>query len=412
MTLRRKLGWVAALYFAEGMPFGVVKDVLPVYFRVHGVSLEEIGLLSLLGMPWTLKVFWSPLVDRYGERRHWICACLCALALLAACIPSFDAGAPSLALWAVLFGFTIASATQDVAIDAFTIGLVDSGEEGDANGVRVSAYRVALIASGGGIVILGSWLGWGMAYRSAALVLLVLAALAWNAPGVRVAPLARRSFSEPMRRWLLRPGAVAVFAFVLIYKLGDAAMAPMVKPFWLDRGLSAAEVGLVSTSFGVAATILGALVGGRLTSRWGIFHALWILGLAQALSNLGYAAVAWANPPPPHGIVASFADLFAALGEPARAMIYGASLLESFTGGLGTAAFLSFLMNICDKEHAAVQYALLSAVFAMSRDLAGAASGWATTRLGYGDYFLLSFALALPAYALLPAIRGWIREAT
>jgi PAT family beta-lactamase induction signal transducer AmpG len=201
-----------------------------------------------------------------------------------------------------------------------------------------------------------------------------------------------------------------VFLFVLIYKLGDAAMGPMVKPFWLDRGLGAAEIGLVSTSFGMVATIAGALLGGRLCDRWGIFSGLWLFGLAQAVSNLGYAAVAWIHLPPPLLVVSSLGDVPAALAEPVRAMIYGASVFESFTSGLGTAAFLAFLMHVCEKEHAAVQYAILSAVFALSRDVAGAASGWATTRLGFASYFLLTFGLALPAYALLPWVRRWMRE--
>jgi PAT family beta-lactamase induction signal transducer AmpG len=410
MPLRRKLAWIALLYFAEGMPFGIVKEVLPVYFRVHGVSLTEIGLLSLLGVPWTLKVLWSPLVDRFGERRHWISACLVLLGALLFASTGFEPSRAALGLWAVLLAFTIVSATQDVAIDAFAIGLVDEGEEGDANGVRVTAYRVALIAVGGGLVALAGPYGWNAVLTAAALVFLLLAACAWRAPEVRIAPEKRRGGAAALRRWLLRAGAPAVFAFVLVYKLGDAAMGPMVKPFWLDRGLAAAEVGLVSTSFGVAATIAGALVGGRLTDRWGIFAGLWVLGLAQATSNLGYAAVAWIDPPPPTLAVASLADVWAALGEPARAMIYAASVLESFTAGLGTAAFLAFLMHVCEKEHAAVQYALLSAVFALSRDAAGAASGWATTRLGYGGYFLLTFALALPAYGLLPWVRQWVDE--
>jgi MFS transporter, PAT family, beta-lactamase induction signal transducer AmpG len=410
MPLRRKLLWIALLYFAEGMPFGIVKEVLPVYFRVHGVSLTAIGLMSLLGMPWTLKVLWSPLVDHYGERRQWIAACLVLLCVLLLAATGFAPSAPVVGLWVVLLGFTVASATQDVAIDAFAIGLLDPGEEGDANGVRVTAYRVALIATGGGLVVVaGSW-SWRAAFVLAAASFALLAALAWQAPEVRLTAERRSSWTAAMRRWLLRPGAPALFGFVLVYKLGDAAMGPMVKPFWLDRGLAASEVGLVSTSFGVIATIAGALIGGRLTSRWGIFTGLWALGIVQATSNLGYAAVAWLDPAPPLLAVASLGDALAALGEPARAMIYAASVFESFAAGLGTAAFLAFLMHVCEKEHAAVQYALLSAVFALSRDVAGAASGWATTRLGYGSYFLLTFVLALPAYGLLPWVRTWIRE--
>jgi PAT family beta-lactamase induction signal transducer AmpG len=313
-------------------------------------------------------------------------------------------------LWAVLLALTFASATQDIAIDAFTIGFLGRGEEGEANGVRVSAYRVALIASGGGLLLLAPQIGWRAVFLAAAACFAALALVVGRAPAVLVPVGERRDWVEAMRRWILRPGAAGVFAFVLIYKLGDAAMGPMVKPFWLDRGLGVGEIALVSTSLGVLATIAGALLGGRWTSRWGIFSALWVLGLAQAFSNLGYTIVAWIDPPHPTLAVDSLGAALGALGEPGRALVYAASLIESFTGGLGSAAFLSFLMHVCEKEHAAVQYALLSAVFALSRDVAGAASGWATTRMGYGPYFFLTFAMAMPAYALLPIVRRWIHD--
>ena len=330
MPLRRKLAWIAMLYFAEGLPFGIVKEMVPVYFKVSGVSLTDIGLASLLGLPWTLKVAWSPLVDRYGERRRWIIGCLIVLALFTSLTPLFDPAVPTLGLWAVLLAITIASATQDVAIDAYTIGLVEPGEEGDANGIRVSAYRVALIASGGGLVLLAPLIGWSVAFLAAALMLVVLAVCTTGAPRIVVPVAERRNWLEPMRRWLARRYAWAVFLFVLIYKLGDAAMGPMIKPFWIDRGLAVSEIGLVSTSLGVLATIAGALIGGRLTSRWGILRALFLLGLAQALSNLGYASVAWINPPLPQQSVASLSDALLAVAEPGRGLIYAASMIESF----------------------------------------------------------------------------------
>lgn len=410
MTLRHKLWWVGILYFAEGMPFGIVKEVLPVYFRVHDVDLTEIGLASLLGLPWTLKVLWSPLVDRCGQRRDWIAACLFALSGLTAAIPLFEPGTIALGLWLVLIALTCASATQDIAVDAYTIGLADDGEEGDINGVRVSAYRVALIAAGGGLLLLRGWIGWQGIFWSAAAIFAGLSVATRMMP---VRPTERATEAggslAALRRWANRPGAWALFLFVLIYKLGDAAMAPMVKPFWVDRGLAVEEIGLVSTSIGIGATIVGALVGGRLTDRWGILRSLFLLGLLQAFSNLGYAAVAWFDPPHPTVAVTSLAGAGAALLEPARISIYGASLVESFTGGLGTAAFLAFLMHVCEKRHAAVQYALLSAVFALSRDVAGATSGWATTRLGYDAYFAMTFLMAFPGLALLPWLRSWIR---
>jgi PAT family beta-lactamase induction signal transducer AmpG len=388
MKLRRKLFWVSVLYFAEGFPFGIAVDNLPVYFRTHGVSLTQIGLMSLLGAPWTLKVLWAPLVDRFGTRQRWCVSCLAIMALLMAALPFFDPSAPSVWLWCTLILFTTASATQDIAIDAYTIGLLNPGEEGVANGVRVSAYRVALIVGGGGLVILAKPFGWTAVFFTGAAILAGLMLLVGRSPALTIPPSdPQQSWFTPLVRWLERPGAPMIFLFVLTYKLGESSLGPMVKPFWVDRGLSLQEIGLISTSLGVGASILGALAGGALTTRWGIFRALWVLGLIQAFSHLGYAAVAQFN-----------------LGRPG---IYAASLCESFAAGLATAAFLSFLMHICDKRRAATEYALLSAIFGFTRSLAGAFSGWGTTHLGYAAYFLVTLFLALPAFALLPWVRAW-----
>jgi len=392
MRLRRKLYWVAVLYFAEGFPFGVVYDLIPVYFRSFGVSLTDIGLLSLVGLPWSFKVFWSPLVDRYGDRRHWMVACLLLMGTVLAAVPLFPPGDPRPGLWALLFAFTTLSATQDIAIDAYTIGLMSKGQEGAANSFRVSAYRAALVVSGGGLVALAGILSWRVLIWIAAGIFYLMAFFAHRAPAIPVSAESRRAFFRPLWVWMKRPGSWAVLLFILTYKVGDSSMAPMIKPFWLDRGLSPAEIGLISTTIGVIAAVAGAMIGGAWTTKIGIFRALWLLGLLQAVSNLGYTcAAAWDVP---------------------RGYIYLASVIESFTGGLGTAAFLSFLMNICDKEHAGVQYALLSALFGFTRSIAGAFSGWGADHLGYAPYFGLTFLLAFPAYLLLPWIRTWIRGPT
>ncbi len=389
--LRRKLAWIALLYFCEGLPFGIVYDLLPVYFRTAGVSLREIGLLSLLGLPWSLKVFWSPLVDRFGERRTWIASCLLGMAAVLLLLPAFPPVHLGWALRGLLIAFTTLSATQDVAVDAYTIGLITRGQEGPANSVRVSAYRAAIIVGGGGLVALAAFLPWRALIWAGAALFVVLAVVASRAPRLRIPPQERKNVFLPLWVWLRRPTAIPVFLFILTYKLGDAAIGPMVKPFWLDRGLTPAEVGLISTTLGVFATVAGAFVGGIWIARIGIFRGLWVLGLFQALPHLGYAAVAWYDLP--------------------RGFIYSASVLESFAGGLGTAAFLSFLMNVCDKEHAAVQYALLSALFGFTRSVAGGFSGWGTEHLGYASYFAVTFFLCFVAYAFLPWVRSWVRPA-
>mgnify|MGYP001815459238 CR=1 FL=1 len=196
---------------------------------------------------------------------------------------------------------------------------------------------------------------------------------------------------------LQRPYIVPVILFILIFKLGDSAMGFMIKPFWVDSGFSATQIGLVSVNIGLALSIAGGIAGGWFTDRMGIFRGLWILGLLQAGSNLGYAWVAAVIPA---------AEAGAPVALHYQAMMYTASALESFCGGLGTAAFLAFLMSIVDKRHSATEYALLSSIFALSRSVSGWAGGYGAVAFGYADYFMLTFFLAFPAYLLLP----WVRK--
>jgi len=386
VSLRRKLGLVAVLYFIEGFPPGIAADVWPVWLRVHGASLAEIGWASTLLGAYTLKFLWSPLVDRFGAYHRWIAGPLLAMAIALAGVAASDPMQRSAGLWLLLAIFCLASATQDIAIDAYTIGLLDRGEEGPANGVRVTAYRVAVLAGGGALLFLPRWIGWSATLGIAAAALAALAVVAMRVPRARVAHDAKGAMGPAMRRWLSRPGALPLFAFVLLYRLGDLSMGPMVKPFWVDRGVSVEEIGAVSTALGSFATVAGALAGGAWVRRRGLAAALLALGVLAMLSNLGYAAVA-------------------AFPEAGRPGLYSASLVESFCTGLATAAFLSLLMRVCEKEHAAVQFACLSALSLAPRFVTGPLSGVAAHAAGYPAFFAGTAVLALPGLALLPAVR-------
>ena len=401
MSTRQKLFWVAVLYFAEGFPFGLVMDAIPVYLRLQGVSLADIGMLSLVGLPWTLKFIWAPAVDLLGRRRTWIWTCQALMVLPLVGLALVHRADPLWVLGAILLALVLLSATQDIAVDAYTIEVLEKEEMGPANGVRVTAYRVALIGAGGVFVATAGLVGWPAAFTGAAILLAVLSVVSSRAPSVgRVAPLdgvgppqtVQDAIIQPVRRFLVRPGFLAVAAFVLAFKLGDMALGSMIRPFWVDRQFTPIQIGVVPGTLGVLATIGGALLGGALTKRWGIFRALWVLGILQAASNLVYAAAA-ALPPSP-------------------VLMYAASVVESFCGGLGTAPFLAFLMSICEKAHAATQYALLSALFGLTRALAGAFSGFATEALGYAVYFTVTFVLAWPAFLLLPWVKPWTGGAT
>ena len=471
--MRSKLFWVAILYFSEGFPLGIFYDIFPVWFRQQGVELRSIGVISLLGLAWTLKFLWAPAIDHYRRHRLWMVAAdiLMGTVMLAFAV---SAGLP-LWVWLGIAIFTLLSATNDIAIDGYTIELLDRREMGLANGVRIGFYRVGMLAAGG-ILILSDYLGWNGAFICAAITFGICAALCLAAPreqvmtrrdsltlakelrgialdpralaavlllalgclwlvnsvtrwsalnpnlwpiawGValamfgglvcvrrilpqRSAPVAAETLQGPMFGALLellkRPGIMPVLIFILIFKLADAAMGFMVKPFWVDSGFTATEIGLVSVNIGLGLSIAGGIAGGWYTDRAGIYRALWVLGLFQAVSNLGYALAAAVIPAAATGSTLLIEH---------RVLLYSASAIESFTGGLGTAAFLAFLMAIVDKRRAATEYALLSSVFALSRSFAGWASGFGAQEMGYAPYFLLTFFLAFPAYLLLPWVK-------
>lgn len=390
---RRTVFWVTLLYLAQGLPYGVTSKIWPVWFRVHGVSLAEIGLMGLLALPWSWKPLWAPLVDRFGSRRAWIVPCLGLLATICVLFPLLPADRVAPLLVGVMLTFTIASATQDIAIDAWTVQTATGDSLGWINGLRASAFRVAVIAAGGIALLVADHLGWGAAWWTVAgsFAALGLAALLLPEPGRGGdgAPARdRRTTRELVRAflaWLLRPQMLPVALFALLFKVGDQAMSRMIEPFWVDRGMTLTEIGLVSNTLGIGLTIVGALTGGLFVTRFGLFRGLLWLGLGQGVSNLGYWSVA-------------------ALTLP-REAIYVASAIESFTQGLGTAALLAFLTACCRRENAATEYALLSALFSFSREVAAGLSGFGAERMGYAGFFLFTALLAAPALLMLPWLR-------
>lgn len=384
------LALAGALYFAEGLPYGLVSELMPLYLRSMGVSLTEIGLVSVASLAWTLKFFWSPLVDRWGSYRGWIRGALTVLTLVLALFAASRATTGSF-FWILLATLALASATQDIAIDAMTIAITPRRMLGPINSMRVTTYRIAFIVAGGGIAAIASWIGWSGAFSVCAAVMGALLLMSFVLPVERRSETERVDVVSGLRRWLNRPGAGWLLGLVLLYRLGDAALVPMSKPFWIDSGFTPAEIGLVTSGLGMAFTIAGAWIGGWVLSRAGLWRSLVWLGIIQMLSNGGYA------------LLATFG------GE--RPGFYAAAIVESFTGGLGTAAFLAFLMAICDKRFAATEYALLSALFALTRTVSGAASGWITDATGYAFFFWLTLLLGVPGLLLLTRMRGLLGEA-
>jgi PAT family beta-lactamase induction signal transducer AmpG len=384
-ALRRRLAWIAALAFASGFPFGLVNEAVPIYLRTTGASLVDIGHLAKLSLPWSLKWLWAPLVDRHGTRRRWIATSLAGLAVLTFVLGHLDIARLGTGFWIVLVLIVVLSATQDVAIDAYTIQSTSTRELGVANSVRITLYRVAMLSAGGLLVWLAGRIGWSQSFTAGAGLLAVLTACALLLPTSERTTARTETLWEPIRELVSRRGIWAVIIFALIFKFDIAALEPMMRPFWVDRGLTLEEIGAVITSGRLIATVTGAAAGGVFTTRYGIFTSLWVLGIIQAFSGLVY----WGT---------------AATGS-AKAAVIGAAYFESFAAGLGTSAYLAFLMSVCEKRYAATQFAVLSALLALTRWIAGDLSGGLAEALGYANYFLLTFFLGLPAFALIPRLQ-------
>lgn len=382
--------FVGLFYFSEGLPFGLITELFPLYLRQAGVSLAQIGLLSTIGLVWTLKLFWAPLVDSFGTYQRWITA---ALVLISASLLPFafaDLTGSGL-LWTLLVLLAIGSATQDIAVDAYTIAATPHQHLGMVNAVRITTYRIAIILAGGGLAVVATRWSWQTAFGLAAGVATALLICSFFLP-LQAQSQTGSTLLADLRHWINRPSAGAVLLTVLLYKMGDAALRPMIKPFWVDRGYSVAEIGNVTTTMGFTLTIVGAILGGWFVTRYGIYRSLLWLGIVQMLSNAGYA--------------------WAATVQAGRPTMYAAALIEPFCDGLGTAAFLAFLMAICDRTRAATEYALLTALFGLSRSLIGTASGISAQTLGYAPFFWITVILGLPGLLCLPFIRSRLSNLT
>ncbi|HEX7125342.1 MAG TPA: MFS transporter [Thermodesulfobacteriota bacterium] len=402
MTTRTKLAWVALVYFAEGLPYGLIFDTFNAYFATAGLNLRSIGLLTSVSLPWTLKFLWAPAVDLWGERRHWFAAAQFAVAAILALFAVAPPGTDVDRIWLLLFCVALAGATQDIAIDAYTIDLVDRDEMGRANGVRQTTYRLATSVTAGGLLLwLADLAGWPTTFGVTSAIFVALGLLSLRTPRVLRPTPARqgRPFRErlegavvwPFMLFVRRAGLASflgILGFVVLFRVGEYALGPMVTPFRVQRGLTLAEIGLLTGFVSPAATITGFLAAGWLTTRLGIFRALIVLGFFQAASNLGYSAAALA----PEGL---------------KWPLYAASAVESFCGGLGSTPFITFLTAICSRGHAATQFALLTALFNITGLVARTSSGFLAEWMGFAAYFAATFVISFSAYVFLPAIRRW-----
>jgi PAT family beta-lactamase induction signal transducer AmpG len=381
------------LGFASGLPLALTSGTLQAWATVDNVSLQNIGFLTLIGTAYTLKFLWAPLVDRYappflGRRRSWIFLTQMLLAAAIACMGLFSPAGHLglLAALAVLVAFL--SATQDIAFDAYSTDVLRKEERAAGAAVKVLGYRLAMIVSGGlALVLADQWLGWQNMYFLMGGFMAVCAIATVLAPEPEIVARAPRSLAvavvEPLVEFFRRRGAITILLLIVLYKLGDAFAGALSTTFLLrGAGFSVSEVGTINKVFGLAATIVGALAGGSIMARLGLYRSLMLFGLLQAVSNFGYWVLA-VTPP----------------------QVYSMALVvavENLCGGLGTAAFVALLMALCKQEFSATQFALLSALSAVGRTyLAGPLTPPLVESIGWPGFFVITVLIALPGLILL-----------
>lgn len=398
----RRVAPLLLLGFSSGLPLALTSGTLQAWATVENVSLQSIGFLTLAGTAYTLKFLWAPFIDRYvppilGRRRGWVFVTQWLLAISIAAMGFFSPGEQlqTLALLAVWVAFL--SATQDIAFDAYSTDVLRHEERAAGAALKVMGYRLAMVVSGGlALILADQWLGWSKTYILMGIMMAVASLVTLWAPEpeqVAKAPRSlRQAVVEPLREFFSRNSAWAILILIILYKLGDAFAGALSTTFLIrGAGFGVAEVGMVNKVFGLVATIVGALLGGSIMARMGLYRALMAFGLLQAVSNLGYWMLAVT---PPH--LYSMAAVVA---------------IENLCGGLGTAAFVALLMALCQAQFSATQFALLSALSAVGRTyLAGPLTPVLVNLFDWPVFFLVTVGLALPGLYLLWLMRDLVKS--
>ncbi|MEE2731656.1 MAG: MFS transporter [Pseudomonadota bacterium] len=413
-SLSYRLGLLGCLYFSQGLPFGFLSQALPALLRSYDVSLEKIGLVSLVALPWAFKFLWAPYVDHYhwqrlGQRKSWILPMqggfmLCLLAL-GALDPASFSGPGFYGLLAILFVSNLIAATQDIATDGLAVSSLSPQERGLANGVQVAGYRVGMLFGGAVILLLLEWLGWFSTFMTLALMIVLVSVPLWwfrePASGTVLQHERPRNVFILARQFMLQPGMWRWVLVILVYKAGDALGSVMTKPLLIDLGYSLEQVGWISGGVGMGAGIAGALFGGWLIPRLGRLRALVGFGVLQAFSLLGFYWLAT-------GLMTGLTTDVGAgsvTADAALQKVVVVTALEHFSGGLATAALFTLMMDACRRPLAGTDYTLQASLQVVVAGVMHSASGFSASALGYEVHFVASFLLGL--VALFPILLWW-----
>ena len=394
---RRRLVVLILLGFASGLPLYLTGSTLKAWMTDEGLSLATIGLFSFVTLPYSLKVFWAPFLDRFalpvlGRRRGWMLAMQGAMALALVLLARSQPHLGLLRVVLLALAVAVTSATFDIAVDAWRAEALDQQHLGLGNSIHIAAYRVAMLVSGGLAMILAQVFGWQSTYLLMALLTGVGMAGTWLAVNTDAVASAPRSLREavvgPLKDLLQRRGIGYLLAFAVFYKLGDWLAEAMTMPFLMrGMGFTKLQIGTVQKTTAMVAIILGGLIGGWMLLRMSLRKALWICGFVQAGSILGF----W---------------VMSLLGRH-LILLVAANTLENLAYGMGSSALVALLMGSCNRTYTGTQYALFSALTALPRTLFGGLTGFMAEAYGWQLYFPVCAAAALPGLLLLLFYDRW-----
>lgn len=396
----RKMLVVFLLGISSGLPLLLTMGTLQAWCKDAGMSLSDIGLLALVGTPYTLKFLWSPILDWFvppflGRRRGWLLisqlAVMGALLGLAAADPA--AHPAMFAVWALLVAFT--SATQDIGVDAYQIEILPPEQYGLGNQLYILGYRIGMLLAGSGALILAQYFSWWMVYATMAACMGVgiLTTFFAKEPNVRAAP--PKTFKEavwhPLRDFFsphgsLKGKALWVLGFFLLYNIGANMATALTTPYYMELGFSKLQIGAVGKTFGLTATIIGGLIGGVFVVSLGVRRCLWVFGVLQ---GLGYLSFAWLG------------QYVASAGSAETTALAAAISVENLCVGLATAAYSTFMGMVVNRKFTATQYALLSSLMGVTRVYSASPTGFLVERMGWPTFFVFCSLMSIPGLLLL-----------
>ena len=385
--------------FSSGLPLFILYQLVPGWLRSEGVSLTEIGLFSLIGIPYVWKFIWSPFMDRYslpllGRRRSWMLFTQIALLLSIACFGFVN---PVIDIWSVAYlaaAVAFFSASQDIVLDAYRRELLPDNELGLGNSIHVQAYRLSGLVPGSLAFILADHISWQSVFLIVAVFMFVGIFLTLSIKEINQEIAAPKTLREavvlPFKDFINRKGlkpALEILVFLFLYKLGDSMATALQTPFFIDLGFSKTEIGVVAKTASLIAMTIGLAVGGIVMIKLSINRALWLFGFVQIISILGFAALA-------------------EIGHNSYALAMAMGF-EYLGVGLGTAAFTAFIAKTTNPAFAATQFALFTALTALPRTFANATTGVIVEQIGWTNFYFICTLIAVPGMLMLLRIAPW-----